>query len=357
MQPLTVRFRYIAAIILLLAVCRTASSQILAEDFRNIGCTNCREGDDQYEAFLAQHPEYDVTLVYLHNNAPTASDPFYRAAKSSVDMRVDQYGVFGDPTLFIQGTFVVADGGTFFSKAKQFTQDLASALTSNQPTAHLAMSTSTNADGTFSIKVDVTGSQVSPAGVKLYVMVLESDIVYINAAAYGRTDGDKWHNMLRKTLPDPDGTEVFTVNNNSFSFTLDTTGTHWNSKNIKLVAFIQESKKIGSNSFPIYAITKASLETSGVSTSMVSSTIVGTPSQNPFSVSTSVPLELSKPSYVKAVVSNSLGQQVAVIADGMISGPKATLSFRPYSLSAGMYYLTVTIDGNAPVTRQIAYQP
>ncbi|HET9135332.1 MAG TPA: Omp28-related outer membrane protein [Candidatus Kapabacteria bacterium] len=352
-----IQFRYFVLLFMFL-LCRSAAAQVIAEDFRNIGCANCRDGDDAYEAFIAANPDYDVTLIYIHNDAPTPSDPFYFASKSSVDMRGTQYNVFGDPTLFIQGAFVVADGGTFFSKAKSFTQDVAAALKSNPPTAHLALSSSANSDGTFSIKVDVSGSQISAAGVKLYVDVIESNIFYINAASYGRTTGDMWNNMLRKTLPDPDGTDAFTVNNNSYTFTLDTTGTGWNSKNIKLVAFIQDSKKVGSNSYPIYAVAKAPLETlDAPSSENGKQTAVGNASQNPFSISTSFQLELLKPSYVKASVSNSLGQTVATIIDGVVTQPTSTLSFKPGSLSAGIYYVTVTVDGKPTATRTVIYRP
>ena len=338
----------------LLALCVISlpvRAQIIAEAFRNIDCANCRTPDDGYENFIrSQHPEYNVTIVYIHNDFPSPVDPFYTLAKSDVDVRTNMYNILSDPTMFINGKY----GQGSLTPWKNLTTSEAS---QPAPTATLGISSSSNGDGTYNVKIDVVGS-IAGTTVKLYAMVVESEIKYYNEASYGNFPDSSWNNVFRKMLPDADGSDAFSVNGNmSFTYTLDPKPQNLNPANLKIVAFLQDTKSSGNNSYPIKASAVAPLATAGVQNTALSSAFVGQPSVNPFSANTSIPVHLQTPSHVTAVVYNSLGAAVSTIVDKTITESDATLTFFPGSLAAGMYRVAVSIDGKLVASRAIVYQP
>ena len=66
---------------------------------------------------------------------------------------------------------------------------------------------------------------------------------------------------------------------------------------------------------------------------------------NPFNPTTNIRFDLPKSANVKIVVSNILGQQIAVVADREFSaGTNIEVPFNAANLASGLYYYTITVD-------------
>lgn len=59
---------------------------------------------------------------------------------------------------------------------------------------------------------------------------------------------------------------------------------------------------------------------------------------NPFSVSTMIEYELTKPSLVQIILYNTLGEVIHVAVDGIIPQGKHSFTWSPEGLSEGLYY-------------------
>ncbi len=81
---------------------------------------------------------------------------------------------------------------------------------------------------------------------------------------------------------------------------------------------------------------------------VVQSYVLGAPYPNPFNPVTNFELEMGESQDVTIRVYNSLGQQVAVLHDGLLSaGLQYRFQFDGYGLSSGMYLIRVTGDSFA----------
>jgi hypothetical protein len=326
-------------------------AQVIAEAFRNDDCTNCRTPDDGYESFLASHPEYGVNIVYLHNNSPDPYDPFFSAASADVSARTSFYNVSSDPILIINGV----NAGANLSDWKTITTEAAKQSATPEK---LVLSSLVNKNGTLAIKVSITGSRPGTS-VKLNVMIIESGIVYTNTGSYGSLPNNIWNNIFRMMLPSSNGSDPFVLSHDtSFVYTFDPTGKNWNLANLRVVAFLQDTKTGTNGTHSIYgnAATTNGFFQSAVNDYRDQGTSVGILSANPFSSSTRIPLHLQKLSYVKAIVYNSLGMQVATLADQTIGEQDVELGFYPHDLSSGVYYIHVIIDGMPVAIRPVVYQ-
>jgi hypothetical protein len=336
----------------ILGIAGASHAQIIAEAFRNDDCANCRTPDDGYESFIASNPGYGVAIVYIHDNFPDPADPFYQASAADVTSLVNYYQIISDPTLIISGV----NAGANLSDWKSITTEAAS----QPPSAEkLTLSSISNSNGTLSVKVDITGSH-SGTTLKLNVMIVESDIEYSNNGSYGNLPNNLWNNIFRKMLPSSTGSAAFVLSHDtSFVYTFDPTGKNWNVANLHALAYLQDTKTGSSGSHPIYGNKTSDIGffQNAVNNQVEASTNIGNVSSNPFSSSTRIPLHLEKPSYVKAIVYNSLGIQVATLADQTIDAPDASLTFYPHDLSAGAYYIYVMIDGKLVAVRPVIYQP
>jgi len=336
----------------ILSVPIVSRSQIIAQAFRNTDCANCRTPDDGYETFIAGHPEYGVTIVYIHDNFPAPSDVFYNAAPADVDALVSYYGIISDPTLIISGVNAGADLSTW----KTITTEAAGQGSTPEK---ISLSSINNSNGTLSVKVNITGSRPAST-VKLNVMIVESGIVYSNSGSYGSLPNNIWNNIFRKMLPSSTGSTPFVLTHDtSFVYTFDPTGQNWNIANLRAVAYLQDTKTGSNGTHSIYGNVASNngFFQSGVAIQADQSIQVGNVTSNPFTNSTRIPLHLKQPSYVRADVFNSLGLKVATLADQTISEQDAMLAFYPHDLSAGAYYIHVMIDGKLTAVRPVIYQP
>lgn len=73
---------------------------------------------------------------------------------------------------------------------------------------------------------------------------------------------------------------------------------------------------------------------------------------NPFNPSTMISYSLPREGHVKLVVTNSLGQQVASLADGYQQAGRHNLTFNAGSLSSGIYFYTLT-TGSGSISKKM----
>ncbi|MGE5402145.1 MAG: T9SS type A sorting domain-containing protein [Ignavibacteriales bacterium] len=74
---------------------------------------------------------------------------------------------------------------------------------------------------------------------------------------------------------------------------------------------------------------------------------------NPFNPSTAISYSLPQGMYVKLVVTNSLGQEVAMLANGYVSAGKHTVEFDAKNLSNGVYFYTLTTEKFAKTNKMV----
>jgi hypothetical protein len=74
---------------------------------------------------------------------------------------------------------------------------------------------------------------------------------------------------------------------------------------------------------------------------------LGVPWPNPFNPVTRIPLTLQHPMPVRLVVHNLLGQQVAVVVDGILPAGTHHLPFQAGRLASGVYLVTLEAAGRA----------
>jgi hypothetical protein len=74
---------------------------------------------------------------------------------------------------------------------------------------------------------------------------------------------------------------------------------------------------------------------------------LGAPWPNPFNPVTRIPLTLQHPMPVRLVVHNLLGQQVAVLVDGILPAGTHHLPFQAGRLASGLYLVTLEAAGRA----------
>jgi endonuclease I len=80
---------------------------------------------------------------------------------------------------------------------------------------------------------------------------------------------------------------------------------------------------------------------------------VGTIYPNPFNPTANITVQLTQPSYLEVTVYNTLGQQVATLADDRFVAGQLTLTFDGSAMSTGLYFIHVNVPGHLNETRKI----
>jgi hypothetical protein len=81
--------------------------------------------------------------------------------------------------------------------------------------------------------------------------------------------------------------------------------------------------------------------------------MLGAPWPNPFNPVVQVPVELTKPSLVRLEVFNVLGQQVAVLQDGLLPAGRRIFRWAAAGQASGLYFVTLTVDLDKTATRAV----
>lgn len=317
-----------------------SNAQVIAENFRNTDCANCKVPDDQFEEFITANPSYNVILVNYHNSFPSPQDPFYLASKNDVNPRSNNfYQVVSDPFMFVGGY----SAGSKVSDWKTFTQE-AAAIT-NPFTVNVTKSLAGNI---ITIDASITGS--SSQQVRPYALILESDILYNNDLGYGNPPSGKWNDIVRAIAPTANGGDPVTISgSHNFQFTYDITGKGWNPDNIHIVFFLQQATKVNPNNYPILGVNKTSKGFTSVKKSKeFSGFSLKYGGLNPFTRKNYVKLAADKPAQVKVLISNVLGNTVATAFDGYVPGGEQVVDLDMASLSEGVYFARLFV-GNEQV--------
>jgi hypothetical protein len=324
--------------ILFLLLASSASAQVIAENFRNTDCANCKVPDDQYEKFIHDNPNLKVILVNYHNSFPSPNDPFYLASKNDVNPRSNNfYQVISDPYMFVDGY----SAGSKVSDWKTLTQE-AAAIT--KPfTVNVAQSFSGDL---LTIDAHVTGS--SSAQVRPYALILESGIIYNNDLGYGNPPSGKWNDIVRAILPTANGGDPETISGSKhFQFTYDLTGKDWNKSNLHIVFFLQKPTKENGNNYPILGVGKTELSSVGKNMKHSSGFSLRQGGINPFTKNRYISLSADKPAQVKVILSNVLGNDVGMLFEGYVSGDQV-IDIDNVKLSEGVYFARLFV-GNEQV--------
>jgi hypothetical protein len=80
---------------------------------------------------------------------------------------------------------------------------------------------------------------------------------------------------------------------------------------------------------------------------------LGAPWPNPFNPVTQIPVLLSRPSLARLTVHNVLGQQIAVLHDGLLPAGRHVFRWDARRLASGLYFLTLTVDLEKTQTRAV----
>ena len=80
---------------------------------------------------------------------------------------------------------------------------------------------------------------------------------------------------------------------------------------------------------------------------------LGAPWPNPFNPVTQIPVLLARPSLARLTVHNVLGQQVAVLHDGLLPAGRHVFRWDARRQASGLYFLTLTVDLEQTRTRAV----
>jgi len=314
---------------------RAQPAPILVESFTNTGCGPCKIPDQSLEQYVNSHQ--NVIVMNVHTNNPGKNDPFYLASQPSAYYRFYKFwNPQGNPWASVNGIASSTDWGTWHSQ-----------ITSSDTaySVHIAFLSGKFINGKSNLTIRLSGD--SPQSVRLNVALLESGIKYNNTQAFGNPAGGEWNNILRTILPTPQGTPAFMFSGSKeFTVAIDTNGTGWNILNMQAVAFVEhytqdsatEAKVVGLNSFDL-AFSAVS-PTHGIQASSVSTAI-----PNPFSSSTSLPIELKNPSKITVTIVNELGAETTLIRDREANAGTTSLPLDLHGFPTGMYQARVFVNG------------
>jgi hypothetical protein len=323
----------------LLPVSAGFAQTVLVEAFTNTACTNCITPDGQITNYVTTHP--NLKLIFYHNNFPSPKDPFFKANKSGSNYRgYGFYNVQADPEAHVRG----ANGGSAFSSWKSLITD------SQGPySADIAIGLKSIDGGKIQIDVTTTGTSNNKS-VQLMIAMTESGIAFNNTESFGNPPSGVWDNVFRKMLPGDSGSTPFVLSGTkTITAIFDTTGTGWHAANMEVIAFLQTVASLPlatTDSAAIIGVGVRPLSSLGVTNSKaVSGALLGSASPDPFTNTTMLPLHLNKTSQVRMVVVNSIGQEVATLADRVFEGGDANIRLDATNLANGIYMVRLFLNG------------
>ncbi len=204
--------------------------RVMVEEFTNASCGPCAANNPAFNATLDANADFVTPLKY--QVWWPGFDPMYNQTKPDVDPRVAYYGVSGVPNGIENGVNFGVPGGYSASQI----QDAYNTLTPVQ----ISLTHSFSPDfKTVNISVTVSSDDALSGNLKLRVAVAERNIVF--AAAPGTNGEKEFSHVMRRMLPDADGTSTgaFTTGetkNYTFSWDL---ANFYNLNEVEVVAWLQ----------------------------------------------------------------------------------------------------------------------
>ncbi len=328
----------ILSIILLffLVLVRTAGAQVVAENFRNTDCGNCRVPDLEFEQFIEDYPNYKIILINYHNSNPYPQDPFYLASKADVDYRSNTYYVvMSDPWMFIQGINASSTVSTWKSYAQQ---------AAGIPLPINYTVSAAREGNLITITAKLTGSSQGKE-IRPFAMIMESGIEYNNTYSYKNPISGKWDHVFRAMAPKKDGGDPFILaGEKDLVLTYDASGKNWNFDNIYVVLILQETTVGTANSRPILGAAVSPMIPSSVNDDRSAvMPQMSVPYPNPVSGTAHIEFSSPKHSLVEISVSDALGNTTNVFTRTMHGSGVA--EFDTQLMPKGMYIVRMTCDG------------
>jgi hypothetical protein len=318
------------------------SVRAVAEVFTNTRCVNCYGPDDAYDAALALHPEYGVAQINYHNDIPYPQDPFYMDNTKGPRTRTyDLYKIQGNPWAMIDGISGTGSSDKWISNTKIY-QNIPLPVT---------VTVDVKPNGTaFDIHLSAHGGTERMIA---YVVLTESHLVYDNSAYHMPKNG-YWDNVFRIMLPRSTGTNSFiAAQGKDTTITWDpaTYPSDINPSNLKAIVIVQDASGVASGDGPVlnYQIegaASAPFSSSGVAGDV--SPGVGARLlllHNPITAYGRIGFSLPSPSHVKLTLSDMLGREVRVLADGMMPEGQTSVEMNSASLPAGCYFARMVVAG------------
>ena len=173
---------------------------ILVEHFSNTGCIPCVEADSLIEKILHETGEINGISLGYHPNFPAPNDPMYLLSPSGNNARVQYYGVFGAPTIYVDG--VIGFGSVNLETRMN---DALSQRSAISPPAILEIFDFSILGGNISGKVRIETVENIDNAV-LQIALIEREVNY--SSPPGINGQDFFFDVFRNFQPDANGTPI-----------------------------------------------------------------------------------------------------------------------------------------------------
>jgi hypothetical protein len=206
----------------------SAKKYVLIEHFTNSNCSNCGSKNPAFYNLIDQYPA-DIHHISIHPPIPYSSCALYQANTTENSGRSNYYGIFGTPSLVING------------ESQPLSTPLLTALTLQNylgQTSPVRVQVSETFNGnTRNVNVKVHSLDVVPGSTyKLYVAAVEKTLNY-----QGTNSETVHHDVFRDMVTDINGLDftpatVGQFAEFNFSYTLNA---NWNANEMYTLAWVQ----------------------------------------------------------------------------------------------------------------------
>lgn len=194
---------FILALFMLQSAETTAQVQkrVLVEHFTQASCPPCAAQNPAFNAMLFDNWEKLVTIKY--QTSWPGFDPMNEQNPGEVQSRVDYYGVTGVPNVIMGGTL---DAGTAGQATVGQIDDLHAEMTPIE--MEMTHSVSADLDSMFITAVvrNVSAEAFEPGNAVTHISIVEQELIFPEPP--GSTDELDFYNVMRKMLPDANGTAL-----------------------------------------------------------------------------------------------------------------------------------------------------
>lgn len=331
----------------------------LVEIMTSITCPPCAATMPTVNALVHASPnDQDVVMVtyqgaYNAAGNPDVDFPMYTPVADEVTARYTYLEGSGYPTGWVDG--VGAHAYYVQQAALDAAKDKPAFFTIDIDVSKINLSTDK-----FAATATITPlSAMSVSNLRAQVAVIEAEVEFHdedgNIVAPGTNGENEFHSVLRGFLNTVEGesmpstittSDVTTITD---SFTINTSTMDF--KELRVVAWVENTStkqvwQAGATSDAFAYENGASInELSAIAGSMIYPTVA--------TDQVTLSLELKKASDIKVEIMNTLGQVVAIVYSGDASYGANTYTANVASLTAGNYFMNITVDGSVSTEKFI----
>jgi hypothetical protein len=228
------------SLLVALTVGLSAQSQRMAvlEHFTQASCAPCATYNPLVKQYLTANPTNRTAIKY--QTSWPGVDPMNAHNPTQVADRVTYYGVTGVPNVVIDGNVAQGNPGTLFANGQSSTMDARVGVAAQfDITVFHTLSNDLSAVNVDAVMTSTTA--VANANLKAHIVVVEKHIVFASApGSNGETD---FYNVMKRMLPNSNGTDLQDVWANGNTVVLSESWNFTNVYNIgdlAVVVFIQD---------------------------------------------------------------------------------------------------------------------